>query len=234
MAIVRLIVVGAGGLGREVREYARDVFDPTGYEFAGFLDDQPPAPGTPEHERAQPILGPIREHRPASDERFLMAIGDPSARAALVAHLQRHGAVFETLVHPKAHVSSNATIGLGSLVAPFASIGAAAQIGRFAHLHFYASAAHDTVIGDYTSLSPYSVANGQAVIGVGGFLGTRATVNPTKRVGAYAKVTAGSVVYQDVPDHAIAFGNPAKARKQMDANPSVMDSTVNSPGDASV
>lgn len=233
MTIIRLIVVGAGGLGREVREYARDVFG-DGFEFAGFLDDRPPPPGTPEHERAQPVLGPIREHRPSSDERFLMAIGEPSARMALVAHLQGLGAVFETLVHPRAHVASNATIGLGSLVAPFATVGAGAQVGKFAHLHFYASAAHDTVIGDHASLSPYSVANGQAVIGVGGFLGTRATVNPTKRVGAYAKVTAGSVVYQDVPDHAIAFGNPAKSRQQMSANPAVIDSTVNSPGDASV
>lgn len=205
-----VVVVGAGGFGREVVQYLRDAFAKERCTLAGVLDDRP----DPERLAALglPHLGGIDAYVPGADDRFVVAIGEPRARMKVVRRLEARGARFLTVVHPLAYVASSARIGEGCIVAPFASIGAGAVLGAQVQVHFCASAAHDTVIGDGVALSPYAAANGGAVLEEGAFLGTRATVNPLKRVGAYAKVTAASVVYQDVPAGAIASGNPAKSR----------------------
>lgn len=216
----RVLIIGAGGLGREVYQYSLDILSPSRYEVAGYLDDSPEAVMRQSVTLEAPIVGPIKNHVPLSDHRYIMAIGEPSVRAQVAESLRASGAEFLTLVHPLAYISANATIGYGCIIAPFVTIGAGSAIQEFSHLHFYASAAHDTNIGSYASLSPYAVVNGQAVIETGVFLGTHVTINPTRKVGAWAKVTAGSVVYRDVPAESIAAGNPAKSRPQLRvANP---------------
>jgi len=219
---MKLIIVGAGGLGREVYEYAKEAFSKDQFDLCGFIDDRLDAQST-EDTRSPALLGTIRDYEPDAQDRLIVAIGEPSTRAGICSMLRSRGAVFATLVHPKAHVSSSAEIGLGSIIAPFATIGACARIGAFTHVHYYASAAHDTVIGDWVSLSPYAAANGGAHLADGVFLGTRATINPERQVGEASKVTAGSVVYQDVPPYSIAHGNPAKARRQVANHPQAAD-----------
>jgi maltose O-acetyltransferase len=48
-------------------------------------------------------------------------------------------------------------------------------------------------------------------------LGTGAVCIPGIKIGADAKIGAGSVVVRDVPDRAKAFGNPARVYGQTDA-----------------
>lgn len=215
MRMLRLIIVGAGGLGREVYEYSKEAFAQGEYGYCGFIDDSYNEGDT----SSAALLGAIDEYEPMDTDRLLLAIGEPRIRSKISEVLIARGAHFATLIHPKSHVASSATIGVGSIIAPFATLGAFAHVGAFTHVHFYASAAHDTHIGDCVSISPYAVANGGAHLGDGAFLGTRSTVNPGRQVGEASKVTAGSVVYQDVPAFSIAHGNPAKVRRQMSDHP---------------
>ncbi len=224
----QLVIVGAGGLGGEVYEYALDTFTHGEYTIAGFLDDlrsDYPSAGL----TRVPVLGSIADHFPGETEWFLIAIGDPVARYRVASKLRSRNARFATLVHPLAYVASSASIADGCIVAPFATIGARAQLEEFVHVHYYASAAHDSLIGAYVSLSPYAVANGGAQLAEGSFLGSRAIVNPKKRVGKYAKVTAGSVVYQDVAAGTIAHGNPAKVRHQLNGPVALQGSGLTPP-----
>jgi len=208
----KVLIVGAGGLGREVRQYAVDALGDDDYELVGHLDDAPERVLAQGATLVLPIVGGVHDHVPQPDIHYLMAIGDPETRGEVANALLARGAVFRTIIHPLAYVARSATIGTGCIIAPFATVGAGAVLEPFCHLHFYASSAHDSHVGPFASLSPYAVANGQSAIGEGAFLGTHATVNPTKRVGAFAKVTAGSVVYRDVPERSIADGNPARSR----------------------
>lgn len=56
------------------------------------------------------------------------------------------------------------------------------------------------------------------VIGKGAWIGAGATILPGVRVGRYAIVGAASVVTKDVPDYAVAVGNPARVIRTLDAN----------------
>lgn len=208
----KVLIVGAGGLGREVHQYALDTLDEYAFEILGYLDDAPDRLGRQSVTLALPVVGGVRSHAPLPNHRYLMAIGDPGTRARVTKELLSKGATFLTITHPLSYVATSAKVGDGCIIAPFATVGAGAILEPFCQIHFYASAAHDTHVGPFASLSPYAVANGQSSIGECVFLGTRATINPAKKVGAYAKVTAGSVVYRDVPERSIADGNPAKPR----------------------
>lgn len=200
-----IVIVGAGGFGGEVLQYVRDTFtDPAAYRVKGFLDDRATtAPSAPD----VPVIGDTATYEVCERDRFLIAVGMPAARRTLGRRLAERGARFLTLVHPLAYVAPTATLGAGCIVCPFATIGNRAVLGEHAVLTFYASVGHDARVGDWAVLSPYAVTNGGSVLGEAAFLGARATVNPGKRVGANAKVTAGAVVYHDVPDNALARGN---------------------------
>ena len=52
----------------------------------------------------------------------------------------------------------------------------------------------------------------------GAWIGAGATILPGVTVGKYAIVGAASVVTHDVPDFAVAVGNPAKVIKMLDAS----------------
>jgi len=209
------IIVGAGGFGREVLQYLKDIHghDPV----RGFLDDHATTvePASLDKE----ILGRISDWEPQPDEEFVLAVGNPEARLELGRKLAQRGARFRSVIHPLAWVASSAELGDGCIVAPFATVGANATLADHVVLTFYASVAHDARVGEASALSPHSVANGGSQLGLATFLGTAAIVNPLKRVGDHSKVAAGSVVYRDVPPGMLASGNPARPRPLLRSGP---------------
>ncbi len=79
-------------------------------------------------------------------------------------------------------------------------------------LNTYASVGHDAQVDQLCVFSPYSVVNGHVQLGQQVFLGTHATVTVGRTVGAYSKISAGSVATQDVPSGSLVVGNPGTAR----------------------
>ncbi len=50
----------------------------------------------------------------------------------------------------------------------------------------------------------------RTVVEKGASIGANATILPGLRIGAHAMIGAGSVVTKDIPENAVAYGNPAK------------------------
>jgi sugar O-acyltransferase (sialic acid O-acetyltransferase NeuD family) len=205
-----IVLVGAGGLGRDVLNYVLEMFRTSQHlRVKGFLDDDP---GSLQPDRCEyPILGSILDYPIESHDRFVMAIGDSVKREELIRKLEARGARFITIIHPTAYVAPNATVGNGCIVGPFCAVGSHARVGDHVLFTWYSSAAHDSITESFVVLSPYSTANGGAILEEGVFLGTHAVIHPRIRVGAWSKVASGSVVYRDVPPGCLALGNPAKA-----------------------
>lgn len=213
-----LTIVGAGGFGREVLAYARDVARATGtFRIAGFLDDDPNAlqghHALQGRDAGAAVIGDIASLTPGEGDRFVLAVGEPRVRRALALALAARGVrddAFVSIVHPTAYVAGE--LAPGCVIAPFAFVGPGATLGRHAVLNTYASAGHDARLGDCAVLSPYAVVNGNVVLEEGVFLGTHATVVPGKRVGAWSKLGAGAVALGDLEPGTLAMGNPAKGR----------------------
>jgi sugar O-acyltransferase (sialic acid O-acetyltransferase NeuD family) len=205
-----LLIVGAGGFGREVHKWATDALVPGGAEIKGFLDDDPRAlDGYPD---MPPVLGSTGRYSPASGEQLILAVGDVRARRHLAESLSALGGVFKTLIHPTAVVSPTARIGRGAIICPFAVVSDAAVLHDFVIMNCFSMCAHDAVAGSYAVLSPYAAVNGFSVLEEDVFLGTHATVAPAKRVGRGSKVSAGAAVMYDLPPGSLAVGVPAQSR----------------------
>ena len=205
-----LIIVGAGGFGREVHVMLDDVYPDEQYQFKGFLADE-------SNELAAslgPILGSPETYEPQPNDRLILAIGYMEVRERLSKHLESRGAVFADFIHPRAFVAKNAKIGRGPVIFPFAVVSNAAEIGNHVHLNYYASVGHDAQVGNWCLMAPYATMNGFSSIDDGVYLSTHSTVVVNKHVKKYAKVSANSTVQHNVPENSFVFGVPGRVMRK--------------------
>jgi sugar O-acyltransferase (sialic acid O-acetyltransferase NeuD family) len=203
-----LVIVSAGKFGREVYSWAGDCVD-AGQAFAikGFLDNRPnPFEG---RQYDAPILGSVETYSPAALDRFLIAVGDPSQKRRHALALERKGAAFANLIHPKAVLGRNVKYGHGLIIGPYSVVTCDVSIGNFVTLYPFCMLAHDTVVEDFCQVSSHCSVNGNASLREGAFLGAGAVVAPNASVGDWAYVGAGSVVLKRVDRRDKVFGNPA-------------------------
>ncbi len=210
--VARLFVVGAGGFGREVHEYARAAGRTWGGEpfaLAGFLDDNLAALAGHVDVGAE-VVGTIAAAAPGADDRYVLAVGDPRLRRRLAELLGGRGARFVSIVHPRAWVARETVLGDGVVVGPLAYVGPGARLGDHVLVNPQVAIAHDVHAGRWAVFSPMCAANGAVIVGEGGFLGTHATVLPGRTIGAWAYVGAGALVNRDVAPAAKVVGVPAR------------------------
>lgn len=207
----RLLIVGAGGFGREVLAWAEDVAnaaDRPPWSDVAFLDGDPNA--LDGYRVDNQIVGDPDTHAPSGDEVFACAIGDPAAKLRVCRSLRDRGARFTTLVHPTAMVGPRCRLGEGVVLCPQATLTVDVTLGDFVALNARAGVGHDAVLGDGCTVSAYCDITGRCRLGEGVFLGSHAAMLPGSTAGEYARVAAGSVVYRRVAPHATVSGAPAK------------------------
>ena len=205
----RLLIVGAGGFGREVLCWARDV-EPTQSEWriGGFLDAN--AAALEGFDVPHEILGDPQEFAPAETDLCIGAIGDPATKRRVVTGLAARGAKFATLIHPSVIMGADCRIGDGCILCPRAVLTTHVTLGRFVTLNLAATVGHDVAVGDWSTLSGHVDITGKVSLGEGVFAGSHACVLPGLKVGDRAVVGAGTVVTRNVSAGSTMFGVPAK------------------------
>jgi sugar O-acyltransferase (sialic acid O-acetyltransferase NeuD family) len=204
----RILVVGAGGFGREVLAWIRDSWPRWADRIGGFLsDDLDRLDG---YRVSSRILGTVADYVPAEGDYLVLAIGVPYTRRGVAEALASRGARFLTLVHPTAVVADNAKVGSGSVVCPYAIVSDSARLGACVLVNYHASLGHDAYAGQYSVLSPYATLGGNACMEEEGFLGLHASIGPGIRLGARSKVSANSCVLSCTPDDSLVFGVPGR------------------------
>jgi len=209
MAKLDLVVLGAGGFGRELHSMLGDCFSPDDYQFKGFLAEA----ANDLVEQIGPVLGSPEEYQPTESDRFLLAIGNMNARERTTNAILERGGKFVSFVHPKACVASTATIGQGVVIYPFAVVSNNARLADQIHLNYYASVGHDVQVGRCSLLAPYATLNGFAVLEDHVSMSTHSTVVVGKRVGTRSKVSANSTVQQDAPPNSFIHGVPGRVTR---------------------
>ena len=203
--LIPLVVVGAGGLGREVLELIRDVnaARPT-FDLLGFLDDGDVNPHVLER-LGVPLLGPST-HLAELDASFVIAIGSGGARRRIdaLARAARHEAV-ATLVHPAATLGSDILVGEGAIIGAGSRLTTHVVIGRHAQVNVNCTLGHDVIVEDFATLLPGVHLGGGCVVEEGATLAMGCVILPNVRVGRGAVVGPGAVVVRDVsPDTTVA------------------------------
>jgi sugar O-acyltransferase (sialic acid O-acetyltransferase NeuD family) len=209
----RILIVGAGGFGREVLQWTRDTWPDHAGRIAGFLSSDEYVldgfDGCPE------IIGHPDAYRPAPGDYLLLAIGLPYVRRQVAESLLARGAEFLTLVHPTAIVAASARIGTGAILCPYSIASDACRVGRFVIMNYHTSLGHDASAGDFAVLSPYATLGGNTHIQEDVFLGLHASIGPGKTVGARSKVSANSCVLANAAADSIIFGVPGRISQRV-------------------
>ena len=204
-----LIIVGAGGMGREIFTWlSHTIRDKKEYIIKGFLDDNLKALG----ELSYPIkvIGTISDYEPNPKEKLILAILNPKIKKKIAELMLQKGAEFFTLVYPTAIVGTNVNLGKGSMLCPNSILTNDIEVGDFVFVNTSSTTGHDSKIGSYTSINGKVEITGNAEIGEGCLFGVGAKVIPNRKIADWVTVGAGSIVIRNIRSEKTVFGNPAK------------------------
>lgn len=203
-----IIIIGAGGFGREVYCWVKDTFSNDQFYLKGFLSNNPR--DLDNFDVDATIIGDPDTYKIEDRDRFICAIGDIDVKKRIVTTLKSQGANFFNLIHPTAVVAKSAKIGEGVIICPFALVSSHVELQDFVMMNFYSSCGHDAKVGKYSILSPYATVNGFSILEDEVFLGSHTTVTARKKVGYRSKISANSVAMYDVPEHTLVYGVPGR------------------------
>jgi sugar O-acyltransferase (sialic acid O-acetyltransferase NeuD family) len=192
-----VFLYGAGGHARVIIE----LLEAEGRVVLGLFDDDPGVTDL----FGYPVSRWNRETR--GDAPLIVGIGNNAVRRKMVSDL---GGPFTKTRHPNSYISPRASWEEGTVVVSGVSINSAARIGAHCIINTHASVDHDCTVGDFAHIAPHAVLCGQVTIGEGALVGAGAVILPGIRIGREAVIGAGAVVRRDIPDGAMAAGNPGR------------------------
>jgi sugar O-acyltransferase (sialic acid O-acetyltransferase NeuD family) len=212
-----LVIVGAGGHGREVLDVVRAVNSATPtWDLLGFVAD---GGGDLEEIEALGVsfLGPISELEvdrgygkdKLGAPRFVVAIGAGAVRRSIDERLTKAGLVPASVIHPSATVGAHCELAPGVVIVAGARVTTNVRLGRHVHLNLNSTVSHDSVLGDYVTISSGVNISGRVTLGAGVDCGAGSTVLPGVHIGSGTRVGAGAVVTKDCPPDCTMVGVPA-------------------------
>lgn len=202
--IKNIIIVGAGGFGREVYAYIRDDFIKgylADYRFKGFVDDSYDNFKSARLDAA--YLGIVDDFQFEENDQVIVPIGNVSVRNRIIAKLKARGVSIFSYIHHSAFVAYDAVIGEGVLICPNCMVHSRCTIGDNVVLNVFCSIGHDSHLGKNAILSPYCTLNGGVYTGDNLFMGTRSTLLLGSSVGHNCMIAAHSVIKGNKLDNLI-------------------------------
>ncbi len=213
-----LIIVGAGGHGREVLGLVRALnaaVDDPPWHLLGFADDADlDADAQARLERIDSWVA-CRIDGIAQVARdpvvATVALGDPAVRRAVTERVVAAGvAIAPALVHPSATTGPDVRLGAGVVVAAGSHLTTNVDLAAGVQVNVGCSLSHDVALGSHTTLSPGCRLTGGVDVGEDVFFGVGAVVGPRVTIGSGARVGAGAVVLHDVEPGVTVHGAPAR------------------------
>ncbi len=194
-----LIIVGAGGFGREavwIVERINSLAQQSQWRISGYADDDPKWKRGDNFE-GYPILGSVEQaSRDYPGASVVVAIGNNVKRADMVKRLRGHD--FPALIDPKAQISPTTEFLRGTFVGVGAVIQVGATLGEFSIVGANAVVSHDAVLEDYVNVGPGTVIAAGVKVGKSVSFFANVATMPWIAIGEGATVKCGTAVLEDL------------------------------------
>lgn len=147
-----LIIIGAGGHGRVIKEIAHATGQ---FEKIDFVDD-----------KKENAIGKISDlEKLVCDYSYaIVSIGNNDVRNELINKSKNLGYIIPTLIHPTAYVSESSSIGIGSVIEPHSVIHTNAKVGEGCIISVGAIIDHDATLGDYCHINAGAIVKSRSVV----------------------------------------------------------------------
>lgn len=207
--VKKLLILGTRTLAVEIADLASET---DGYKVVGFVENLDRVRCDEELE-GLPIIW-VDEISGLAHDHWAVCGLATTHRSRFADQVATLGMRFGTLIHPSARISSNSTVGEGSILSAGVIIATRTQLGRHVFVNRGSLIGHHTQIGDFATVQPGANIAGSCRIGKGAFIGMGSIVLERLTVGAHSVVGAGAVVTKNVPDNVQVLGVPARMVKE--------------------
>lgn len=214
-----IVIVGAGGFGREVQWLIERINEKQDIEYGeplwniiGYIDDGVEA-GT--EVNGHMVLGGcdylIKQNAPLA---VACAIGTSKTRKKVIDKIRYNQHLsFPNLIDPSVQMSDRIEFGEGNLVCAGNILTVDIKIEDFCIINLDCTVGHDAVLLSFVTVYPSVNISGCVNVGECAELGTGTQIIQGKCIGTGTIVGAGSVVVRDLPAECTAVGAPCKPIK---------------------
>jgi sugar O-acyltransferase (sialic acid O-acetyltransferase NeuD family) len=211
----KLVILGIGGMGREVLFLLSDINAKIKqYDILGFVDNIPNVQG--KIIDSYPVLGDdswIIDYQ--DDLKLVVAIGNPLIRKqAVIKFAQQENIDFPNIIARNVKYSESVSMGKGNIICFSSILTVNVVLGDFVLMNPSTIIGHDTRIGNFASLYGSVHLAGNVSIGECAEIGMGAKIIQNKSIGDNAIIGAGAVVVKDIPSNCVAVGIPATPIKK--------------------
>ncbi len=190
-----IIIIGAGGLGREVLAILKNcnAKQPT-YNILGFVDD-----GKSEGETVNNIevLGGVEHLNSLTNKTgVIIAISLPKIRKTIYNKISNPKVYYPTILHPSVILSDEEflKIGKGCIFCINTVLTTNISLGDFVLLNAGAIINHDAEIESFSTIMPSVNISTGAKVGEGCYIGTGSKISKPKTIPAWEVLQAGTII----------------------------------------
>jgi sugar O-acyltransferase (sialic acid O-acetyltransferase NeuD family) len=205
---LEIIILGAGGLAREIVSWHNTGSNENNTKIIGFMDKNLEALN--DYDIDQKIIGKIELDNIKKNQSVICAIADVNVKEKLYGDLIQAKISIFSFVHKSCYIGERTICGEGLVLLPYAIISCDSKIGNLVFINNGSQIGHDVIIGDFTSIMANVDIGGGAQIGKNVFIGSNAVILPGVKIPDDTRIGAGAVVLKSIKNKGTYFGNPAK------------------------
>lgn len=208
-----MIILGAKGFAKEVLEIINQLNETENLVFYDDVNFDIPDTLFGQFKVLKTIDEAIHYFKTV-DNRFTIGIGNPILRKKMFEKFSIIGGVCTSTISPLSNIGTfDVKIGCGTNILQGSTLSSSTAIGMGCIVYYNSIITHDCIIGDFVEISPSAILLGRSKVGSCSQIGANATVLPNITIGKNVIIGAGSVVTKNIPDHCVAYGNPARVIK---------------------
>lgn len=205
---LEIIILGAGGLAREVASWHNTGSNESHTKIIGFMDENLEALN--DYNIDQKVIGKIELDKVKKNQSVICAIANVDVKEKLFNELIKSNTSIFSFVHKSSLIGERTICGEGLVLFPNAIISCDSRIGNLVFINIGSQIGHDVTIGDFTSIMANVDIGGGAQIGKNVFIGSNAVILPGVKIPDDTRIGAGTVVLKSIKNKGTYFGNPAK------------------------